>query len=146
MKTKVLIATVLIFLVIQFFPISKENPSIKAGNDLTEQVTVDQTTKNLLKAACYDCHSHETTFPSYTRLQPVGWWLRSHVRGGRMKVNFSEWASYSSKEKIAKAQECKEVLEENRMPLSSYTWLHPEAKLDQASKQQLMTFFENLEL
>lgn len=144
MKTKLLLATFAILILIQFFPIKKENPAIDTKHKFSQLVEIPTSTKALLKAACYDCHSHETEFPGYTRMQPLGWWIRGHIRGGRLKVNFSEWGTYTDKEKVAKIQECKEVLEEGRMPLGSYKLLHPESKLKEAEIKELVGFFDNL--
>lgn len=144
MKSKVFIALILILILIQFLPIDKTNPTINPSLDLIQTGDLSASEVSLLKAACMDCHSHETIFPAYTRFQPVGWFLRSHIRGGRQKVNFSEWGNYSTDKKNHKLEECKEVIEEKRMPMKSYTWLHPKAKLSAEQKTQLISLFDRL--
>ena len=127
MKKKVALILLFILIIIQFFPIDTDNLEANPQNDFVSLVGQEQTPiGQLIKAACYDCHSHETKYPAYTRFQPVGFYLRSHIRGGRQKLNFSEWSNYSENKKIQKLEQCVEVMEEKRMPLKSYTWLHPE--------------------
>ncbi len=143
MKKKIFLALLVVLLVIQFFPIKHENPDSPAEKDFIVSLGSEYPeAQKMIKDACYDCHSNNTVYPSYTRVQPLGWFIRSHIRGGRMKVNFSNWSDYSPKEKIHHLQECKEVLEENRMPMKSYTWMHPPSKLSKEQKQQLISFFE----
>ncbi len=92
-----------------------------------------------------NCHSNVTTYPSYTRIQPVGWWTKGHVKAGRKKLNFSEWNSYDPNQKAHHLRECMEVLNEGRMPLKSYTWLHPESKLNKEQTDKLLELFIRLE-
>jgi len=146
MKKLIPVILLLILLVIQLFPISTENSPVIADQDLASFLPQGQESDllPLIKASCYDCHSNNTTYPKYTRFQPVGWWTKGHVKGGRQKVNFSKWGSYTQKERIAKAQECAEVIEQKRMPMKSYTWLHADAKLDKEARAALVRLFENL--
>lgn len=144
MKIKILLATLLVLILIQFFPIERINPSSDPQLHLNKQVQVNADIEQLLIKACYDCHSYDTKYPSYTKYQPLGWWIRGHIRGGRMKVNFSDWGLYSDRDKIAKAQECAEVMEEGRMPLGSYVRMHPEAKLTESEVDQLIGFFKTI--
>jgi len=144
MKKKVIAALVFLLLIIQFFPISTDIPAVDKTSDFLHILGETGSKEGImLKNACYDCHSDQTKYPSYTRLQPLGWWLRGHVRGGVQKLNFSEWSSYTSKQKNHKLEECVEVLNEGRMPLKSYTWMHPESKLSEADNTLLINFFNN---
>jgi len=129
MKTKVILGLILVLILIQFFQIDKTNPPIDSTKDFEKMETL---------------HSHETTFPSYTKVQPLGWFVRSHVRGGRINLNFSEWGNYTSKQKSHKLQECVEVIEQGRMPMKSYTWMHPNAKLSDKQQSELIELFRRL--
>lgn len=145
MKKKLFLALLVMLIIIQFFPISTDNPSTVAEEELEAIIGSGYSEMSLIKDACYDCHSNDSKFPGYSRLQPVGWFLRSHIRGGRQKVNFSTWGKYSPKQQNHKLQECVEVIEENRMPMKSYTWLHPKSKLSQGDKDNLIAFFTKLQ-
>lgn len=146
MKKKILLAVVIFLVIIQFVPISKTNPPVLEGQTLSSSIEPSVTPQvlSLLKGACYDCHSNETTYPNYTRAQPLGWWIKGHIKAGREKLNFSEWATYSAKEQIKQAQKCIEVMEQGRMPMKSYTWMHPKGKLSDQEEKILLDFFENL--
>ncbi len=48
----------------------------------------------LLKSACADCHSNETTYPWYTSVEPISWMIKRHINGARGNFNMSEWQSY----------------------------------------------------
>ncbi len=145
MKSKILLGALLVLIVIQLFPIDKTNPQsdLNASFEAIEQVDSDNLT--LLKNACYNCHSHDTSYPSYTRFQPIGWWTKGHVKGGRLKLNFSLWSTFDQKKKNHYLEECIEVLEEGRMPLKSYTWMHKESKLDANQNQDLIALFKRLQ-
>ena len=97
---------------------------------------------NTLKIACYDCHSSNTNYPWYTAIQPVGWWLNHHVDEGKEELNFSEYESYSLKRKLRKLKEIKEQIQENEMPMSSYTIMHSSAKLSPEQKELLVKWTE----
>ena len=61
------IAAIVLFVVIQLVPIRRTNPPVTG--DMPAPVEV----KAILKGACYDCHSHETVWPWYSRVAPVSW-------------------------------------------------------------------------
>ncbi len=91
----------------------------------------------ILKNSCYDCHSNNTSYPWYANFQPVAWWLNDHVVEGKKEVNFSEFASYAPRRKYRKLEEVIEMVEENEMPLASYTLIHREANLTAEQKLSL---------
>jgi hypothetical protein len=64
------------------------------------------------------------------------------VNEGREYLNFSTWNSYTSREKIKMYEEIQEVLEEQKMPLKPYLWMHPEAKLSEREIQILFQWLD----
>jgi len=52
--------------------------------------------------ACGNCHSDHTDWPWYGHVAPVSWWIAWHVREGRKQLDFSQWESYSARQKIDK--------------------------------------------
>lgn len=97
----------------------------------------------MLKNACYHCHSNHTKYPRYTSVQPVGWWIRGHYRGARQNVNLSEWASYTPDDKAHALEEMAEVVEKKEMPMKSYTWMHPDGSLSDAQRTELAAWFRS---
>jgi hypothetical protein len=72
---------------------------------------------------------------------PISWWIGNHINEGREHLNFSEWTSYDSKKQKHKLEESIEMIKKDEMPMKSFTWLHPEARLNDEQKQELIGFF-----
>ena len=136
------VCLVLFFLLIQSFRIDKTTQPVDATKDFMALTSANAEATNTLKIACYDCHSNQPTFPWYTNIAPVSWWIKHHIDEGSHHLNFSEWGTYSDKKKNHKLEECIEMVEEGEMPLGTYTWMHKDAKLTDAQKLQLVEFFK----
>jgi len=148
MKKKIrytLIALLGILILIQFFPTSKENPEINQAKDFIRLTSPDADIAKILKDACYDCHAHTTEYPWYANFQPIGWWLKGHIKEGRKHLNFSTWGDYNPKKRGHKLEECVEWVEDGRMPLKSYTWTHDDAKLSSEQVDRLVSWFKSIQ-
>jgi mono/diheme cytochrome c family protein len=88
-------------------------------------------TKELFDRACADCHSNRTRWPWYSVIAPLSWMVQRHVDEGREKLNMSALAPSGERDNAAE-----EILE-REMPIASYLWLHPEAKLTNAERREL---------
>jgi hypothetical protein len=134
MKRKVLIAAgalVVVLVAIQLIPVDRSNPPVVADfNGPSEVATV-------LRASCYDCHSHETSWPWYSRFAPVSWLVAHDVEEARGRLNFSLWGSYDLKRQERMAEEIWEEVENGEMPLPVFLLAHPDARLDEADKATL---------
>lgn len=97
---RILLGLVGLLLVIQFFRIDKTNPPVNQAKDFIKLSSPPAKVAQLLKDACYDCHSHETKYPWYTNIAPVSWWIKNHIDHGREHLNFSVWADYEAKKRI----------------------------------------------
>lgn len=89
-------------------------------------------TRTLADRACFDCHSNQTRWPWYSFVAPTSWLVQGHVDEGREELNFSAWSG--------DAEEAREVADsvlDGSMPPRSYTWLHPEARLSDAQRNEL---------
>lgn len=124
------------FIVIQFFRPAKNTNADPAafGKDISNAYQVPDDVKLILQTSCYDCHSNNTTYPWYSNIQPVAWWLNDHILEGKKEVNFSEFASYKIGRKFKKIEEIIEQVADDEMPLSSYTRIHRNAILNKAQK------------
>lgn len=138
MFKKILLALLAIFLIIQLFRPEKNN-----SNDLTNAVTkkydVPEEVGVILKNACNDCHTNNTVYPWYGNVQPVAWWLDEHVKDGKRHLNLSNFTNLPIAVQNHKFEEIVEVIDENEMPLESYTYLglHQEANLTSKEKDVL---------
>ncbi|MNV63997.1 hypothetical protein D3C71_1566210 [compost metagenome] len=97
-----------------------------------------ETVRGILKKACYDCHSDHTEYPWYAEIQPMGWWLADHIREGKEELNFNSFGTYSIRKQKSKLKSISGSLEENSMPLSSYTLIHKNAKLSLNEKKLVL--------
>ncbi|MFT5860503.1 MAG: hypothetical protein ACI865_002616 [Flavobacteriaceae bacterium] len=138
------IGLILIFGVIQFIRIDKANPKIEKAKDLISIYEPSVEIENILRTACYDCHSHETVYPWYSNIAPVSWWLKDHIDEGREHLNFSVWGDYSEQKANHKLHECAEEVEEGKMPLPSYLYTHGDAELTSDQQELLADWFESI--
>lgn len=145
MIKKLLFALGIVLIVIQFFSIDKESPQYISENDFIYVTNPPEEVGKLLKQACYDCHSYESKYPWYTNVAPVSWWIKHHINEGRDELNFSAWDGFSKKRKKHKLKEMIEMVDELEMPLTSYTWAHPEAKLTREQRDMLIKWVKNLQ-
>ena len=137
---RILIGLIVVFVLIQFWPVDRPETIVDNPNDIHQEIVIKTEVSNLLKAACYDCHSTEITYPWYASVAPVSFWINDHIEDGSRHLNFSEWATYSDKKKHHKLEEIYEEVEEGEMPLDSYTWLHGEARLSETQVQELVSW------
>lgn len=115
--------------VMQFFRPARTNPASDPGISFEAVVKPPQEVASSLKRACNDCHSNETVWPWYSNIAPVSWLVASDVNEGRAHLNFSNWTQPGAEgEKPDIGDLCSEV-QAGKMPLRSYTALHPQAKL-----------------
>lgn len=129
---------------LQFWRPARNESLLLSPADLTLQHPVPAPVLALLKRACYDCHSNHTTYPWYANIQPVSWWLMKHVNEGKQHLNFSVFGTYSAKRAGKKAEEIVDEVTHHNMPLPSYTWLHPEARLTPAEIKLLVDWATTL--
>ncbi len=134
MKRKVLLAAgalVVVLIAIQLVPVDRSNPPVVADFDGPAEVAT------VLRTSCYDCHSHETGWPWYSRVAPVSWLVAHDVEEARGRLNFSLWGSYDRKRQERLAEEIWEEVEKGEMPLPAYLLAHADARPDEADKATL---------
>lgn len=140
-------AVVLVFLIItlaiQFLQPARNKNGQAVGNDFSKAFTVPENVQGILKKSCFDCHSNQTEYPWYTYIQPVGWWMDSHVRKGKEELNFSEFGSYSKRRQMSKLKSIAESIEDETMPLPSYALIHKKAKLSNEEKGLILNWVKN---
>ncbi|GJM36227.1 MAG: heme-binding protein [Saprospiraceae bacterium] len=144
MVKRIIYIILALLVIIQLFRIDKTNPPVDASQDFVQLTSPPTEIAQLLKSVCYDCHSHETVYPWYTNVAPVSWWIKDHIDHGRKHLNFSVWGTYEPKKADHKLEECYEMVEAKDMPLNSYTWVHGNARLTDAQREQLVTWFKGL--
>ncbi len=141
---KALIGLVVILVVIQFIRPEKNNNATASADDVTALYTVPDSVQQILKKACYDCHSNTTQYPWYSNIQPVAWWLKDHIDEGKDELNFSEFGKRPLAKQAKKLKKLAKEVEEGEMPLDSYTWMHKEAVLTESEKNTLINWARSL--
>jgi hypothetical protein len=141
---KILFAVIAILVIIQFFRPARNTSATALPTDISRFTRVPADVQQILKRSCYDCHSNNTAYPWYMNIQPVAWYLAHHVDEGKHELNFSEFGSYTPKKQLHKLQEVVKEVKEGEMPLSSYTLLHPQAKLSAAEKALVTNWADSL--
>jgi len=140
-----LIVAAILLVIIQFFQIDKTNPKVDVTQDFIQHTNPPTEIANLLKTACYDCHSHTTKYPWYTNVQPIAWWIKGHVDNGNEHLNFSTWTTYEPKKKTHKIEEMIEKVEGKEMPLLSYMVAHNDAWIDADQRKAMVDWFKTLQ-
>lgn len=119
-----------LLLVIQLVPYGRDhtNPPV------TKEPAWDTPrTRELAERACFDCHSNATVWPWYSHVAPASWLVQRDVDEGRRHLNFSEFDRSQRH-----APEAAEQVEEGEMPPSQFTIAHPEARLTDAERAELI--------
>ena len=89
-RKKWLLIIIALLVLIQFIRPARNYKSVVAGNTLDKITPVPDSVHELLKHACFDCHSNNTVYPWYANVQPVGWWLANHIKEGKEELNFDD--------------------------------------------------------
>lgn len=142
---KILLWIVVIFGLIQLIPIDKTNKPVDKTQNFEDVLQTPKEVQEILKNACYDCHSNETVYPKYAYIAPFSWSIKHHINEGREKANFSEWMSYNPEQKKHIINDVVETVENKEMPLKGYIPMHPEANLTDIQRKILTDYFKNLE-
>jgi hypothetical protein len=121
----------------------RTNPAVVPGADFLASNTPPGEITAILRNACYDCHSHETKWPWYSRVAPVSWWVVDHVNKGREELNFSKWTHDDPKRAARRIRNMGETVLDGEMPLPGYDKAHSEARLTLAQRQAFSDWAEN---
>jgi hypothetical protein len=141
--TYFLFAIIFILLVIQFIRPEKNN-SGDLSEDIGTAYEVPENVKSILQRSCNDCHSNKTEYPWYAEVQPVGWWLNSHVKDGKRHLNLNHFMALKVAQQKKKLEECMEQIKADNMPLNSYTWIHKDAEISEADKQTIYAWCQKI--
>jgi len=123
--------------IIQFFHPPKNIHPGDQPNALAKLHAIPDDVNVILKKACYDCHSNNTVYPWYSKIQPVDWWLDEHIRDGKRAFNLDELGARPAWLRYHRMEDVKEQVEKGEMPLNSYLWIHKDAILSEEEKAKL---------
>ena len=142
-RTKIgLIVLLSILVAIQFVQPAR-NQSVQASTSgIATIINVPENVQAILQRSCYDCHSNNTRYPWYAAIQPGSWWMASHIDEGKGELNFDDFASYSKRRQLSKLKAMQGAIEDESMPLPSYTLIHRDAILSQKNKKLLKDWID----
>ena len=139
------LAVVLVLLIgAQFVGAGRTNPPSKPGSSLLALQSTPADVRAILDRSCRDCHSNDTRWPWYSRVAPISWFLLNHVNGGRDRLNYSRWTSYESDDQDKFLNGMCTLTRKGRMPVSSYLWIHRDAKLSDADIKTLCAWSDKM--
>ncbi len=125
-----LILAVIALVLIQFFRPVKNIGEAEGEKSLVVLHKAPDAVRDSLREACYDCHSNNTRYPWYAEVQPVAWWMASHIKDGRRKFNLSEFGRYEPKKAAHKLEELINEVKEGEMAPGYYKALHAKARFN----------------
>lgn len=144
MFKKIMWVLLVALIAIQFFHPKKNRAEGPQPNYVGIAYAIPENAKSILAKACNDCHSNNTRYPWYAKIQPVDWWLNKHVVEGKKKINFDEYSNKPLRYQYHKMEEVIEMVKEGEMPLNSYTWTHKDAKLTDNEKSILTGWAQSI--
>jgi hypothetical protein len=133
-------ALVVVFALLQFTNPPRTNPPVV--NDLMATSTPPPPVAAMLHAACYDCHSHETTWPWYSRVAPMSWLIANDVNDGRDALNLSDWPAAKPDRAAKRLEDMSEEIGYEEMPPKKYTAIHVNARLTDAQRKELTDWLD----
>ena len=142
---KIIVLVLLVaFVGIQFVPTVLNQSDIVPKTDFLLVNNAPEKTGAILQESCYDCHSNNTEYPWYNKIQPAAWFLEDHIKEGKEELNFNEWDTYSSRRKNSKLKSIISQIEDDEMPISTYTLIHRDAILSKSEKTLVIDYMKNI--
>jgi hypothetical protein len=120
---------VVLFLAIQAVPYGHDHGAPAS----TKRASFPAAARSLVSGACMDCHSNETQWPWYSNVAPASLLVVNDVKGGRRRLNFSQWdqPQPSLDEVLASVRR-------KSMPPLQYKLIHGRSRLSAAERRRLM--------
>ena len=133
-SVKILLGIIILFIAIQFIPRDHNKSTVVPVDDITTVYQVPDDVEAIFKNSCYDCHSNNSDYPLYARIQPIRFMMDGHVKQGKEELNFNEFGTYSKRKQSHKLRAIANSMTEGTMPLSSYLFIHHKAALTPTEK------------
>jgi len=137
---KILLGLLIVLALIQFIQPDRNRSNEILSTDVAKTINVPENVQKILKLACYDCHSNNTSYPWYSKVQPFGWLQAKHINQGKAELDFSEFGSYSPRRQVSKLNGITNSIKDGTMPLNSYAIIHKDARLSKEDKALLINW------
>lgn len=126
------------FILLQFIGPTVSNPPV------THPILAPEKVTQILKRACYDCHSNETSSGWTSKVAPFSWIVFKDVRTARSRFNLSTWDTLTAAQQQGLVWEMVNMVLDNKMPLPSYRLTHPAARLSETDIEVLKNYAVSL--
>jgi len=144
MFRKILLVLLVILIVIQFIHPARNISKSEQPNKIAKAYAVPDSVRVILDKACLDCHSNNTRYVWYFKIQPIDWWLTHHINEGKDELNFDEFTNKPIRYQYNKLDESVKQVKEREMPIDSYLWIHKDAKLSDQEKSTFINWAESI--
>lgn len=124
---KIALGVLVAILVAQMVRPAITNPAVVA-----EPHWDSRQTREIVRRACFDCHSNETVSPWYAQVAPFRWLIAHHVSEGRENLNFSDPTSEYDLAAMVKE------IRHGEMPTWDYKLIHASARLTDSERDSLV--------
>lgn len=135
---RTLLVLAVLLVAIQFIPSVPNQNGQMDKSDISLAYGAPSQIQGILTKACYDCHSNNTIYPWYAKIQPIRLFLDYHIKEGKENLNFSEFGSYSLRRQANKLRAIENSIIEKTMPLKSYTLIHTNSRLNPEETKGLL--------
>lgn len=139
-----MLGLLIVFIGMQFFHPKKNRSEGPQPYYIGNNFAIPADVKKILAVACMDCHSNNTRYPWYAKIQPVHWWLDKHIRGGKKELNFDEYTNKPLRYQNGKMKQTIDLVKKEAMPLNSYTWTHKDARLTEDEKNKVINWAQSV--
>ena len=144
MLKKILLVLLALFIIIQFIHPKRNRAEGPQPNYIGNIHPIPADVEVILEKACNDCHSNNSKYPWYAKIQPVDWWMTRHINEGKGHLNFDEYSNRPLRYQYHKMEEVIEMVKEGEMPLDSYTWTHKDAILTEQEKTAITNWAQSI--
>lgn len=142
---RIFFGSILIFLIIQVIqPVRNLDYGQVSLSDISKVYQIPKKVQSILRTSCYDCHSNGTNYPAYAYIQPFSYFIKKHIKEGKKELNFSEWGLYSQRKQSNKLEAVENQIKQGKMPLSSYLYLHHDAKLSDEKMKEVVNWIDSI--
>lgn len=117
-------------------------PHLNAKATVKNLTGVPADIQAILKTACFNCHSSAPILAWYDRITPVNFLVASHISRGNDVLNFSDWDSMPAAKQTAVLYYSINKIRAGEMPLASYKFAHPEARIDSQQQAKLEAYLK----
>jgi len=144
MFKKILLVLLVLLIIIQFIHPSRNISKGEQPNNISRAFNVPTEVRTVLDKACMDCHSNNTRYRWYFKIQPLDWWLTHHINEGKQELNFDEYANKPLRYQYHKMESTVDQIKKDEMPLNSYLWVHKDAVLTDSEKNILISWAQGI--